>query len=74
MAVIGFCDMVSIIRPGVEAMAEWAEFARNNPNDPKVVQIRAAEAARQEAYRKRIAYLDWCVASGTSPVRGGENA
>ncbi len=65
-------DIAKILRPGLEVMAEYAEWARVHPDDPEVVRRKAEEAAREEAYRKRIAYLDWCVATKTSPIRGGE--
>lgn len=63
-----------ILRPGVEAMAVWAEYARTHPDDPEVISSRARAERDHQAYLKRIAYLDACVAHGVSPVRGGESA
>jgi len=67
-------SMGPILRPGVEAAAVWAEYARANPADPEVVRRKAEAAVRQKAYEERNKYLDWCVASGASPVRGGKIA
>jgi hypothetical protein len=70
---IGLTGMATIMRPGMEAVAAWMDFAREHPNDPEVLRRKAEAAVRQKAYEKRIAYLDWCVKTGASPMRGGEN-
>ena len=64
--------MGPILRPGVEAMAVWAEYARTHLDDPEVIAHKVRAERDHEAYLKRIAYLDACVAHGVSPVRGGE--
>lgn len=71
--IISRCNVAAVLKSGVEAMAEWAEFAEENPTNPEVVRRKAEAKVHDEAFKKRLAYLDACLANGTSPARGGES-